>query len=381
MDDAKWTAGAYVLSHSAVAELLRTVSCRAFLTELVSAIEDVYVDHDLHPLDRIGWKHDRDALEFMGCQSSDYTCVKLISSNPSLAGVHFPTVTGTLLCTEAVTDQARLVTDTALLTPLRTAAATAVAIRRLRPDMETMSIIGAGLEGTAHALVMGLLFDNLRRVVIADIDPQRAKIAAHEVERLVPRARRGPDLMEIVCRSPDDLGSIYNSDVLVTATYGDAAICDINPDDAFAPPTLIAAIGADVEDKRELGAGIYEKAGFVGDDLAQCLRQGELQHAAPMLGIGTDQIAAQTAHHGAMLRGRVIGMTDLMQGRIDPGADHALIVYDSTGFSGQDLALARVLIRFLKDAHTPLRTWNPPQTRTLMQLLIDDDTGVERRVT
>jgi ornithine cyclodeaminase/alanine dehydrogenase-like protein (mu-crystallin family) len=178
-------AGAFVLSHSEIARLLQSVAIGDLARELVSAVEATYGDRYLRSLTRAGWTQELDTLEVMGCRSFDYSCVKIISSNPSLAGANTPIVSGTLVCTEVGSDQARLVCDTGILTAFRTAAGTAAALKRLKPNALSITIIGSGLEGAAHASVLALILPHVERISFIDRDSERAQQASNEVKTLL----------------------------------------------------------------------------------------------------------------------------------------------------------------------------------------------------
>ena len=367
---------AFVLSHVDVVGLIRDVSLRAFATELVAAIEATYGDRYLKPLVRTGWTRGKDTLEVMGCSSFDYTCVKVISSNPSIASPEIPAVTGTLVCTEVGADQARLVCDTSLLTPLRTAASTGVVLKRLHPHPTSVGVIGGGVEGVAHALVIALLFSDVQEILVFDEDQGRTIAAVREIEELI-NADAATENVRVAGCERSAIGKLFASDVIVTATYGWDPICELSLIDPETKP-FIAAVGADLEGKQELDGTLYAQARFVADDVAQCLRQGELQHAAPQLGVSNDEIDRQTRHGGSLLDGRIMGVEDLLaQARTGKKRGEPITIYDSTGFSGQDLALARIMLKLCEANAVPRVPWNPPKTGYFSPL---SDLAVRRSV-
>jgi ornithine cyclodeaminase/alanine dehydrogenase-like protein (mu-crystallin family) len=369
-------AESYVLSYVDVAQLLGSLSLTDFLDELAREIEAAYVDPTLRSIDRIGWPYPPDTLEIMGCRASDYTCIKMISSRPSVADPTVATVTGTLLCTDSTTDLARLVCDAAVLTPLRTAASTAVVMQRLVPSAEVIGVIGAGLEGKCHALTLAALFESVREIRFLDTESGQAKRARDEVLQLLKREtalkQRGIRVSALA-----DERAVFDVDVIVTATYGATAV--VNRGDVRNEGVFIAAIGADLDGKRELDHGVYDQACFVADDLAQCLREGELQHAGKRLGVKQPTGSNGQTHKGVLASGRIMGVADLLgdggerfQRRTEP-----ITVYDSTGFSGQDLAVSRLVLRLLEEtrskprraAHSKSRKWNPAEALSLVELV------------
>lgn len=373
-NDKRTAHGAHQLSYEAVAAIVGTMTYIGFLTQLADAIEDVYTDLTLTTIRRSALKVSRtedliDTLEVMGCKSHDYSCIKVISSNPSVASRSVPVVTGTLVCTDndpAYLDQASLLCDTGLITPLRTAASTAVVLRRIRPDVETVGIIGAGLEGSVHAFAIAALLPKVRQIIFTDIDLDRAREAASDLEDLLHEEKISESRdIEVRYLSTSDTGDIYGCDAIVTATYVTSPILER---DGLRDGTFIAAVGADLKGKRELSNSVYEAARFVTDDLIQCLTEGELQYAADVIRVRAAEVAALEGHRGQLSEGRIVSVDELL--RDSPSfinRSEPLVVYDSTGFSGQDLATARVLISHLDGTHVPL-PWNPPRTMTFREL-------------
>ena len=358
--------GAFVLSYRDVAKVLSDTDFGALVSRLAAEIEVIYRDSQLEGLDRSGWSRAPKALELMGCQSDDLTCTKLISSIPG--GNGSPTVTGSLVCTEVGTDQARLVCDAALLTPLRTATTSAVIAKRVVPDARRVGVIGAGLEGIAHAVVLAYTNKAIDSVQLIDTDPEQALQAAEETRYLLARddLLGGRRVEVAVCDNEDQ---IYENEILVTATYADGLLLrDVS---RLRKGTLIAAVGADLATKRELPSDIYHRARFIADDLRQCLREGELQYAKTELPELASEAKRVTDHRGELAAGRVVSAAAFLA-QPTPFLERSepIAIYDSTGFSGQDLAVSRVMLEVL-EAHPDIlrRPWNPAGTRALVELL------------
>jgi ornithine cyclodeaminase/alanine dehydrogenase-like protein (mu-crystallin family) len=371
------SASCFVLSYEEVASLLANVRLATFVKDLAGEIMMTYSEDGLKSMRRTGWPRPPETLEVMGCQSTnDFTCVKLISSNPQQGAHTLPTVMGTMVCTEYGTDRARLVCDASLLTPLRTAASTAVVMRELVPDVETLGIIGAGREGTSHGFVLATMLGRVRRIVLYDIEEGQATRAVVEVERLLARAGVMPKRkMVIEALDADHRNEVYACDAVVTATYGNTGVLEDSTRRPLKDGTFIAAVGADLEGKRELEHNVYERAKFVADDLGQSLWEGEIQNTIGKLDLRgvrdrwNDQEQTER-HRGKLLGGRIVSVSNLLEDitafarRSEP-----ITVYDSTGFSGQDLALGRLLYRLLKRAKWPAVAWNPASDESLSEVL------------
>lgn len=357
---------AYVLSYQDVAKALSKVSLGQLIAKLADQIEAVYKDSEVKPVKRLGWSKPPDALEIMGCQAADFTCVKLISSVPAINGS--PTVTGTLVCADRDTDQAQLVCDAAFLTPLRTAAASAVVMRRVVPGAHSLGIVGVGLEGIAHAVALACMADSIEAIRLLDIDQTQAERAAHEIRYLLNRDGL-LDKRSIQIETCEAEQGLYNSDVLVTATFAEHHRDVLKETERIPDGTFVAAVGADLKKKRELPDQLYDRAKFVADDLQQCLEDGELQYAK------TDRCSAEeemriTDHRGSLGGGRILSVADFLANpELFLDRDEGITIYDSAGFSGQDLAMARVMMDLLDESDLERQPWNPPGSRSLVDLL------------
>ena len=356
--------GAFVLTCQEVAKVLSEISLGTLIEQLATEIEDVYRDVAIQPVKRMGWSTPPNALEIMGCQGVDLTCIKLISSVPSTNGS--PTVTGTLVCTEVGSDRARLICDAAFLTPLRTAVTTGVIMRKVVPGAERLGIAGTGLEGIAHALTLTSMIGSINALHLFDLDPDQAANAATEVHYLLDRdgLLKGRQISIDACESQRELNAC---DALITATYAERDVDVLRETSSIRDGTFIAAVGADLEKKRELPDDLYARARFIADDLEQCLQDGELQYAKSMW---SEKDFRVSGHRGQIAEGRVVSAADLLLDA-EPflRRSEGVTIYDSAGFSGQDLAIARVMLKILTAQNWPKQQWNPGYSRSLVDLL------------
>lgn len=236
--------------------------------------------------------------------------------NPRRFGL--PTIRGTVVLADAETGEPLALMDSASLTALRTAAATAVAATFLAPGhARTATIVGCGAQGAVQLDAIAAVLP-LEHVWVVDTDRTRA-------ERLASRARAA---LQIGVEAATDLhAAIRASEVCVTCTP--ARRWFVSRDDV-APGTFIAAVGADSQGKQELDPSLVASSTLVVDVLEQCPEIGELQHA----------LAA-----GLMTRSQVHAeLADVVAGR-RPGRtrDDEIIVFDSTGTALQDVAAAIVV--------------------------------------
>lgn len=236
--------------------------------------------------------------------------------NPRRCGL--PTIQGTVVLADAETGEPLALMESASLTALRTAAATALAAKLLAPGhARTATIVGCGAQGEIQLAAIAAVLP-LQHVWVVDTDRARA-------ESLATRART---VLQIgIEAATDPHAAIRASEVCVTCTP--ARRWFVSRDDVV-PGSFIAAVGADSQGKQELDPSLVASSTLVVDVLEQCAEIGELQHALAADLMTRSQVHAELA--------------DLVTGR-RPGRtrEDEIIVFDSTGTALQDVAAAVVV--------------------------------------
>jgi ornithine cyclodeaminase/alanine dehydrogenase-like protein (mu-crystallin family) len=233
--------------------------------------------------------------------------------NPSRRGL--PTIQGALILFDAADGRPLAIMDSAEITRLRTAAATAVAAKHLaRQNATTLAIVGCGVQGHAHVDAITAV-RRIETIVAHDADSGAAERFAQSVSR-----RTGIDVR--VASSVQD--ATRRADLVVTCTVSRTAF--LGPDDVR-PGTFVGAVGADSEHKQEIDSQLLRRAVVVADILDQCERIGDLHHAIEA-GImsGADvfaELADVVAHE-----------------RRPPSLANDIVVFDSTGTALEDVAAA-----------------------------------------
>ena len=107
--------------------------------------------------------------------------VKWVSGFPENHKRGLPYITGLLILNDPETGLPLSVMDCVWITAMRTAAATAVAARRLaRPDSSILGILGCGVQGQTNTEALQLLFP-LERVMAYDVSPKALDSFAQRV--------------------------------------------------------------------------------------------------------------------------------------------------------------------------------------------------------
>jgi alanine dehydrogenase len=229
-----------------------------------------------------------------------------------------PTIQGVIALLDAGNGYPVALLDSAEITSLRTAAATAVAARCLaRENSAVVTVCGCGVQGRAQ----------LRALV--RVRPVRS-VFAFDAERTRAEEYAGAMTRELgigVCRVDDLASAVRESDICVTCTPARRPILHR----ADVPAGMfVAAVGADNPEKWEIDPPLLAASIVVADVLEQCATIGDLHHA---LDAGLMTRADVHAELGEVVSGRKPGRT----------RDDEIIVFDSTGTAFQDVAAAAVV--------------------------------------
>jgi ornithine cyclodeaminase/alanine dehydrogenase len=238
-------------------------------------------------------------------------------------------------------------------------------MNKVSPASESLGIIAAGLEGMLHGIVLALTNEGIRNIVFLDTAAKQTKKAISEVRSILTREGIPQSRMGISGLPASKIDEIYACQTIITATYGQTPVIH---SELLKEGTFIAAVGADLPNKQEINFPVYNEAKFVADDIGQCLREGELRHAAERIRFKVED-HGDYGYRGPVLDGLIVGVADLLD---DPKSfldrsTERVTIYDSTGFSGQDLALARVLLENLRKEKWPTVIWNPPEKVSLVK--------------
>jgi alanine dehydrogenase len=238
-----------------------------------------------------------------------YAALKWVTSFPGNPARGLPTVTGVVLLSDASDGSLVAVLDAGSVTALRTGAAAVLAAETLgRNSSGAAAVIGAGVNGRATARTF---VARGRKVLIWDIDAERAHAAAEEVGAMVAASRE----------------EALAADVVATVTPGHEVL--------FAAGSLrtgqhVSLMGADGPGKAEIAVDELVRTRIFCDDWEQASHNGELAHAVEAGKITRDDVTQL---------GDVLAATS--QGRRSPDE---VTIFDSTGLAIQDLAVVLAAI-------------------------------------
>lgn len=232
--------------------------------------------------------------------------------NPARHGL--PTIQGVIVVMDRERGTTVAILDSALITALRTAAATAVAAKYLaRADAKTLAVIGCGTQGRATVEALRVVRP-IGEVVAYDADAACADRFARELN-----ARAAGSVDE----------AVRDADIVVTCTPARKAFLDVQH---LHPGMFIAAVGADNPEKQELTPALLGRTKIVADILEQAAAMGDLHHALESGAVRREDVHGELA---GIICGRVPGRT----------SDDETFVFDSTGTALQDVAAASIAVR------------------------------------
>ena len=229
-----------------------------------------------------------------------------------------PTIQGILALFDAGDGRPLALLDSAAITSVRTAAASAVAAKYLaREDATVVMICGCGEQSRSQLRALACVRP-IRRVMAMDLVADRALGFAADMRRELGVQ------VEVVRELGDETRS---SDIWVTCTPSHRWFLGR---EHVAAGALVAAVGADHPEKQEIEPELLAASTVVADVLDQCVAMGDLHHALAASVMQREDVHAELAEVVAGLR----------RGRASP---NETIVFDSTGTALQDVAAAALV--------------------------------------
>jgi ornithine cyclodeaminase/alanine dehydrogenase-like protein (mu-crystallin family) len=232
--------------------------------------------------------------------------------NPDRHGL--PTIQGVIALFDAADGRVLALLDSIEITSLRTAAATAVAVKYLAPDNATVTICGCGGQSRDQLRALTCV-RSVKRVIAYDVDAHRVRRFAEDMT-----AELGLEVQVVPALNE----AARETGIWVTCTPARRWFLGRAHVGAGA---FVAAIGADDPEKQEIEPELLACGAVVVDVLEQCATIGDLHHAI---------------HAGLMRREDVRAeLADVVSGkRAGRTSPDEIVVFDSTGTALQDVAAA-----------------------------------------
>ena len=231
---------------------------------------------------------------------------KLVTLYPGNAGTALPTHQGIIALLRATTGEPLAMMDGRLITEMRTAAVTAVAVKHLsKPDAKVLAILGSGVQARAHFTALRCVrqFEDVR---VWSRNAANATVFADEIGA---RAMTAED-------------AVRDADVVVTVTHASEPILH----GAWVKPSaLVNAVGAVGASYREVDDEVMRGAVIVDSREAAKVEAGEILIAGATIYAELGEIVAGT--------------------KAKPSVER--VVFKSLGLAVEDLAAGKLVMELI----------------------------------
>lgn len=257
--------------------------------------------------------------------------LKMLNSFPHNTAKGLPVFNGMLMLFDSTTGLPLGVMDASYITCMRTGAASALGIKALaRPESRVLTVLGAGKQSAFQVAGALLAMPGIEEVNIADpLDYENARRAAAALPERLAGEFGIHDREYVGFTAADDLAAaVGRSDAVITITPARAPVIK---KEWVRPGTHFSCIGADMEGKEEIDPELFRDARVFADDVAQCVRVGEMELPIKRGVISKDDV---TGELGQVLAGMIPGRTDAKQ----------ITIFDATGLALLDLMTAKLAV-------------------------------------
>jgi alanine dehydrogenase len=242
--------------------------------------------------------------------------IKWVNVHPANPEHGLPTVMATILLNDPATGKPIAVLDGTYITDMRTGAAGGVAAKYLAKSVATVGLIGSGHQAWTQILAYRTVFgDRIKLVKVYSRHLEHSEALAERIEKYM-----GYDAK--ACRTPQEAA---DADLIATVTPAREPILKL---EWVRPGTHINAIGADAPGKQELFTELTLKARVFVDSIEQASHSGEIN----------------IPWNKGLLDGKKLAGTigEVIVGKNKGRLGDEITVFDSTGLSIQDMAVAHI---------------------------------------
>ncbi len=252
--------------------------------------------------------------------------IKWVNVHPDNPKKGMPTVMATVLLNDPRTGKLLCVMNGSSLTDERTGAAGGVAAKYLaRKNSSVIGLIGSGHQAWTQMLAYNVVFGRQIKTV---------KVYSRHFEHSEALAARIKAEMGYDAHAVKTAREAADADIVATTTPAREPVLFA---EWVKPGTHINAIGADAPGKQELESKLTVAARVFVDSVEQASHSGEI-NIPWSKGLLTKEKLAGTI--GEVIAGKIKGRTN----------DKEITVFDSTGLSIQDMAVAHIIYeRALKE--------------------------------
>jgi len=253
--------------------------------------------------------------------------IKWVNVHPDNPQKGLPTVMATILLNDPKTGKLLCIMNASSLTDERTGAAGGVAAKYLaRRGASVVGLIGSGHQAWTQALAYNVVFGRQIRLV---------KVYSRHMEHAEALAGRIRSEFRCDAQAVKSAQEAADADIIATVTPARRPVLIA---DWVKPGTHINAIGADAPGKQELDSMLTVKARVFVDSVEQASHSGEINVPWSQGLLNREKLAGTI---GEVVAGKLPGRA----------SDGEITVFDSTGLSIQDMAVAHIIYERALEEH------------------------------
>ncbi len=303
-----------VLSVEKLAELIHAHGLKGFLLDLMQQLKNDFIRWDeFDKIPRPAFHVADGVIELMPTADKEFFAFKYVNGHPKNPLQNKQTVIATGQLSRVDNGYPLLMSEMTLLTALRTAATSAIAIDYLaRKNAQTLALIGTGAQSDFQAIATALVRD-IKTIRYHDIDPAAMKRFEKNMQAY--------DFNLVACASNEE--AVKNADIITVCTACKAHATVIENSWVQAG-VHINGLGGDCPGKTELDKAILTRAKVVVEFFEQSFIEGEIQHFS--------EAEAKNIVHAELWE----LISNQKPGRTN---DHEVTVFDSVGFALEDFSV------------------------------------------
>lgn len=266
--------------------------------------------------------------------------LKMLNNFPNNKEKGLPPFNGIMMVYDSNTGIPVGIMDASYITCVRTGAAGALGVDSLaRKNAKTLMLLGAGKQSAFQIAATLILRPLIDTVYIVDPvnHPQAMELAASIKDILKKDFDVEADHVTFIAEESTEK-AVRGSDAIITITPSRKPLI---MKDWVRPGTHFSCIGSDMETKQEIESTIFAGARIYADDVAQCIRVGEMEIPLIQGVIKKEDIAGEI---GDLLSGKIAGRQN----------DQETTIFDATGLYILDLVAAKTAITKAKEANVGL---------------------------
>lgn len=228
--------------------IIDSTTIQEWIDAMTMAIHASRADKFIMPK-RMHIDYKEDTFLLMPCITDEYWSTKLVSFCPGNKKSGLPSIHGILVLTSTRTGEPLAHMDGSTITAMRTAAVTAVGIKKLAPINSTfLGIVGTGLQGIYQA-IFACSVRKIKSIRAYDKSRSNLNTFTKQIKD------RFPDIDVIHAKDSGEV--VSNSEVIITATNSQVPVFDNKPKN-FTGKTFIG-IGSYKPDRREFPEQLFRQ--------------------------------------------------------------------------------------------------------------------------